>query len=138
MDIDSLSNVIIGAGILVHKALGPGLLESSYASCMAHELTSQRLHIECQKSLPIRYRGVHLDCSYRLDMVVENLIVVEFKSVAKLEPIHDAQMLTYLRLSRCTVGLIMNFNVVLSKNGLRRIVNGYSPPSLRTSRLCGE
>ena len=130
MDIDTLSNVIIGAAIIVHKVLGPGLLESSYEACTAYELTDRGIFVERQLALPIQYKGVRLDCGYRLDMVVDRRIIVEFKSVAKLEPIHDAQMLTYLRLSKLTVGLIMNFNVVLLKEGIRRIVRDYRSPSL--------
>lgn len=129
MDIDTLSNVIIGAGILVHRTMGPGLLESAYESCMAYELRSRGINIERQKPLPVRYKGVLLDCGYRLDMVVEQKIIVEFKAVAKLDPIHEAQMQTYLKISKYTVGLIMNFNVKLLKDGIRRFVHGYVPPT---------
>ena len=129
MDIDTLSNVIIGAGILVHRTMGPGLLESAYESCMAYELRSRGINIERQKPLPVRYKGVLLDCGYRLDMVVEQKIIVEFKAVAKLDPIHEAQMQTYLKISKYTVGLIMNFNVKLLKDGICRFVHGYVPPT---------
>ena len=129
MDIDTLSNVIIGAGILVHRTMGPGLLESAYESCMAYELRSRGINIERQKPLPVRYKGVLLDCGYRSDMVVEQKIIVEFKAVAKLDPIHEAQMQTYLKISKYTVGLIMNFNVKLLKDGIRRFVHGYVPPT---------
>jgi GxxExxY protein len=109
--------------------MGPGLLESAYESCMAYELRSRGINIERQKPLPVRYKGVLLDCGYRLDMVVEQKIIVEFKAVAKLDPIHEAQMQTYLKISKYTVGLIMNFNVKLLKDGIRRFVHGYIPPT---------
>jgi GxxExxY protein len=124
MKFDSLSNVVIGAGILVHRTLGPGLLESAYDGCMAYELASRGVQIERQKALPIEYRGVRLDCSYRLDMVVEKRIILEFKAVQKMDRIHEAQMLTYLRLSGCPIGLIMNFNVSRFKDGLKRLIHG--------------
>lgn len=128
MNIDSLSNVIIGAAIMVHRELGPGLLESTYEACTAYELTSRSIYVERQKALPVRYKGVLLDCGYRLDMVVQQMIVVEFKAVAKLDPIHDAQMQTYLRISKYTVGLILNFNVKVLKDGIRRLVYDYRTP----------
>ena len=127
MEFDRLSNVVIGAGIIVHKALGPGLLESAYEACAAYELTSQGLFVERQKPLPLEYKGVRLDCGYRMDLVVEGLVIVEIKSVAKLEPIHEAQLITYQRLSGIRVGLIMNFNVPRLKDGIKRIVNNYRP-----------
>lgn len=136
MEFDSLSNLIIGTAIVVHRELGPGLLESAYEACMAYELTSGGVRFERQKPLPIQYKGVRLDCGYRLDLVVANEIVVEIKSVDQILPIHQAQLLTYLRLSGCKVGLIINFNVPLLKDGLKRIVNGYVPS--RSSRLRGE
>lgn len=123
MEFDQLSNVVIGAGLLVHKTLGPGLLESSYETCFAYELSNHGIYIERQKPLPVQYKGVRLDCGYRLDIVVENRIVVEIKAVRKLQPIHHAQMLTYLTLSGYKIGLIMNFNVAMFKDGLKRIVN---------------
>jgi GxxExxY protein len=123
MNFDTLSNIVIGAGLIVHRALGPGLLESTYEACMAHELTNQRLYLERQKSLPLKYKGILLDCGYRMDIVVERRLVVEIKAIQRIEPIHEAQLLTYLRLSGCKVGLIMNFNVTLFRDGLKRIVN---------------
>ena len=125
MEFDRLSNIVIGAAIIVHKALGPGLLESAYEASMANELRSRGHKVERQRPLPLQYKGVRLDCGYRMDLVVESQIVVEIKSVARLEPIHEAQMLTYLRLSGCTVGLILNFNAIILKDGIKRIVNGY-------------
>ncbi len=137
MEFDSLSNIVIGAAILVHQELGPGLLESSYEPCLAYELSARSIRFERQKSLPIQYKGIRLDCGYRLDMIVEGRLVLEIKAVEKITPIHEAQLLTYLRLSRCEVGLIINFNVPMLKNGLKRVVNDYRPAS-RTSRLRGE
>jgi GxxExxY protein len=125
MEFDPLSKMVIGAAIVVHKALGPGLLESAYEACHGYELVERGFNIERQKPVLLKYKGVRLDCGYRLDMVVEDKIVVEIKSVAKLDPIHEAQMLTYLRISGYTLGLIINFNVVHLKDGLKRVVNGY-------------
>ena len=122
---------------MVHKELGPGLIESAYEACMAYDLTSRGIKVERQKPLPIQYKGIRLDCGYRMDMVVENKLVLEIKAVDQIAPIHEAQLLTYLRMSGCQVGLIMNFNVPLFKDGLKRIVNGYVPSS-RASRLRGE
>lgn len=136
MEFDALSNLVIGTAILVHKELGPGLLESAYETCLAYELAGRGVRFERQKPLPIQYKGVRLDCGYRLDLVVEKQIILEIKAVDQLAPLHEAQMLTYLRMSGCKVGLIMNFNVALFKDGLKRIVNGYVPS--RASRLRGE
>ena len=123
MDINQLSSKIIGAAIQVHKALGPGLLESAYEECICHELSSQGLSIERQKPLAINYKGIKLDCGYRLDIVVENTIIIELKSCKKIEPIHKAQLLTYLKLSGLNLGLILNFNVPVMRDGIVRIVN---------------
>lgn len=123
MDINKLSGKIIGAAIEVHKALGPGLLESVYEECMCHELGLQGLSFEKQKPLPIQYKGNKLDCGYRLDIVVENSIVLELKSCEKIEPIHRAQILTYLKLSDLHLGLILNFNTTVMRDGIFRVVN---------------
>ena len=123
MQFEPLSNIVIGVGLLIHKTLGPGLLESSYEACMAYELTSRGILVERQRPLPLHYKGVRLDCGYRLDMVVADQIVLELKAVEKLEAIHEAQLLTYLRLSGYRVGLLMNFNVLMFKDGMKRIVN---------------
>lgn len=117
-----LSNEIIGAAIEVHKQLGPGLLESAYEECLAHELTLRQVPFERQKPLPVIYKGTKLDVGYRLDLLVEGLIVVELKAIEKLARIHDAQMITYLKLTNCKLGLLLNFNVRLMKNGIKRIV----------------
>ncbi len=123
MDINQLSSKIIGAAIQVHKALGPGLLESAYEECICYELSYQGFSFERQKPLAINYKGVKLDCGYRLDIVVENTIILELKSCEKIEPIHKAQLLTYLKLSGLNLGLILNFNVPVMRDGIVRIVN---------------
>jgi GxxExxY protein len=123
--LDEISHRIIGAAIEVHRHLGPGLLESAYQSCLAFELKQLGLKVEEQKPLPVVYKQVKLDCGYRLDMVVEDEIIVEIKAIEKLLPIHDAQLLSYLRLTKKRVGLLMNFHVPVLKNGLKRIVNEF-------------
>jgi GxxExxY protein len=123
--LDALTEQIIGAAIAVHRELGPGLLESSYEACLTFELVERRLRFE-QKPLPLVYRGKALDCGYRIDLLVEEDVVVEVKSVERLEPIHTAQILSYLRLSSRKVGLLINFNVKwLANRGIRRVVNGF-------------
>lgn len=117
--------MIIGSAISVHKELGPGLLESAYEACLAYELTGKDLKIERQKSLPITYRGIQLDCGYRIDLLVEEKVIVEIKAVERMEPIHEAQLLSYLKLAGCEVGLLINFNVKILNNGIRRLVNKF-------------
>lgn len=119
-----LSQNIIGAAIEVHRQLGPGLLESAYEECLCHELTIQKMNFQRQQPLPVEYKKVKLDCGYRLDVVVEKLVIVELKAVNCLEPIHEAQILTYLKLTGLKLGLLINFNVPVLKDGVRRIVNG--------------
>ncbi len=121
---DELSHAIIGAAIEVHKHLGPGLLESAYEECLCRELSLRSIRFERQVQLPIEYKGVKLDCGYRLDLVVENLVIVEIKAVEKIEPVHEAQLLTYLRLRGLWLGLLINFNVPHLKEGVRRFVLG--------------
>jgi GxxExxY protein len=121
----NLTELIIGCAIKVHKALGPGLLESAYQECLYFELSKEGLVVEKEKSLPIVYEEVKLDCGYRIDLLVENQIVIEIKSVDELADIHLAQTLTYLKLSKNRLGLLINFNVVLLKDGIKRVVNGY-------------
>ena len=124
--LDALTQQIIGAAIAVHRELGPGLLESSYEAWLTFELVERRLRFERQKPLPLVYRGRTLDCGYRIDLLVEEEVVVEVKSVERLEPIHNAQVLSYLRLSSRKVGLLINFNVKwLADRGIRRVVNGF-------------
>ena len=122
--INRVTEAIIAGAIEVHRALGPGLLESTYEACLAAELQGRGLAVECQKLLPVIYKGTRVDCGYRIDLLVESQIVVELKSVQALDPVHEAQTLTYLRQSGCPVGLLINFNVTLLKNGLKRFVNG--------------
>jgi len=126
VDINELSSKIIGAAIEVHKALGPGLLESAYEECLCHELKLRGLSFESQKPLPVVYKEKKLDCGYRLDMVVENAIILELKSCGKVEPIHKAQLLTYLKLSGLTLGLLLNFNVSVMREGIVRIVHKFN------------
>jgi len=122
MKFDKLSNQIIGCAIEVHKALGPGLLESTYEQCLAYELNKARLRFELQKALPVDYKGCHLDCGYRIDILVEDQIIVELKAVEKLIPLYEAQLLTYMKLSDVLIGLLINFNVLRIKDGIRRFV----------------
>ena len=121
-EVERVAQVVVDAGLKVHKALGPGLLESAYEHCLAYELGARGVSLRRQAALPIRYDGVQLDAGYRLDLVVENAIIVEIKSVDGLTPLHQAQLLTYLKLSGCRLGLLMNFNVPLFKQGLTRLV----------------
>ena len=117
-----LTEKIIGAAIAVHKELGPGLLESAYEACLVYELVQAGLKVESQKPLSVSYRGVQVDCGYRIDLLVENQIILELKSVENIEPIHEAQLLSYLKLSGYKIGLLINFNVKLLRNGIRRFV----------------
>ena len=119
---EQLTEQIIGAAIEVHRELGPGLLESAYEQCFCHELRLLGLSFRCQIDLPVTYKGLKFDCGYRVDVVVEDSVVVELKSVEQVLPIHQAQLLTYLRLSGKRVGLLINFNVALLKNGIIRRV----------------
>ena len=120
MNLNELSYKIIGCAFDVHKALGPGLLESTYEKCMCYELEKLNIKYERQKALPIKYKGILLDNSYRIDILVEDKIVIELKSVDILQPIHSAQLLTYLKLSQKPLGLLINFNVTNLQNGIRR------------------
>lgn len=128
-----ITEKIIGSAIKVHRALGPGLLESAYEVCTAYELAQDGLRVEQQKPLPLIYREVKLDCGYRLDLCVEKEVIVEIKSVENLLPIHEAQLLSYLKLSGCKVGLLINFNVKILKDGIRRVVNNF-PDSQKALR----
>jgi GxxExxY protein len=119
---NEITREIIGAAIEVHKRLGPGLLESAYEACLAEELRRRNLKVAQQVGLPVVYKETKLDCGYRLDLIVESKIVVELKSVDALAPIHEAIILTYLRLSGHKIGLLINFNVAILKDGLRRFV----------------
>ena len=120
--LNEITEKIIGSAIAVHKELGPGLLESAYEACLIFELVQGRLKVESQKTLPVCYRGVQLDCGYRIDLLVEKEIVVELKAIEKIEPIYEAQLLSYLKLSGSKVGLLINFHTKLLKHGIRRFV----------------
>ncbi|APG28944.1 GxxExxY protein [Syntrophotalea acetylenivorans] len=124
-ELDQLTNAIIGAAIAVHRELGPGLLESAYEACLAFELTERGLQVERQKPLPVAYRGIQLDCGYRLDLLIENKVILELKTVDRLQPIHDAQLLSYLKVAQQKVGLLINFHSLRVKDGIKRIVNKY-------------
>ncbi len=117
-----LTGQVIKAAVAVHRALGPGLLESAYQACLAREFSLQGIGFEQEKALPIEYKGVWLDCGYRLDFLVGGKVVVELKAVDEIHPIHEAQLLTYLKLTGCKVGLLINFNVPLLKRGIKRMV----------------
>jgi GxxExxY protein len=120
MEINQITQKIIGCAIEVHKNLGPGLLESAYEECLAFELVKTGLKIERQKSTPVVYKTIKLDCGYRIDILVENIVVVELKTVDEFNPVHEAQILTYLKFAGKSIGLLINFNVTVLKNGIRR------------------
>ena len=124
MDENGLSGEIIGAAIEVHRHLGPGLLESVYEQCLAHELRQRGIPFELQKPLPVEYKGVRLDCGFRLDFLVGGLVVVELKAVDAFTPLHQAQVMTYLRLTGCKLGLLLNFNEWRMADGVKRVVLG--------------
>ena len=122
MEFDALSNRVIGCAIEVHRTLGPGLLESTYERCLSHELALTGIPHEVQAPLPVVYKGIELDCGYRIDMLIDGRIILELKSVDRLLPIHEAQLLTYMKLSRIPTGLLINFDVRLLPDGLKRMV----------------
>ena len=128
--LDQITRRIIGGAIEVHKTVGPGLLESAYQACLAFELREAGLKVEEQLPLPVVYKIVRLDCGYRIDLLVETEILVEIKAIESLAPIHDAQLLSYLRLSGKRVGLLMNFHARVLKDGLKRIVNEFPDSAL--------
>ncbi len=120
---NEISGIILDSSIKVHKELGPGLLESSYQSCLSFELEKRGLFVETEKTMPLIYDGLKMDIGYRIDMMIENKVIVEIKSVSELTDLHMAQVLTYLKLSGCKLALLINFNVTLLKEGFRRVVN---------------
>ena len=131
--LNKITETIIGVAINIHRALGTGLLESAYEACMVYDLIQVGMKVEQQKPLPVVYRGVKLECGYRLDLMIENEVVVEIKSIDKLLPIHKAQLMSYLKLADCKVGLLINFNVEILKDGIQRVVNNF-PDSPRPPR----
>lgn len=128
MDTSALTGQIIGAAMKVHTELGPGVLERAYEACLAHELRKQGLQVEVQSPQPIEYDGEIIEVGYKLDLLVENLVIVELKAVQALLPIHEAQLLSYLRLGHKEVGLLINFHVVHLRDGIKRMVNNYQRP----------
>ena len=120
---NELTSSIIGAAIDVHRTLGPGLMESVYTPCLIYELTVRKLRFVTQRTLPIVYKSLTLEACYRLDLIVEDKIIVEVKAVAALSPLHDAQVLTYMALAKCPIGLVINFNVARLVDGVRRLIN---------------
>ena len=122
MEFDGLSNRVIGCAIEVHRHLGPGLLESTYRQCLAHELKLNGIAFRMEHPQPVEYKGIRLDCGYRLDLLVEDALIIDLKSVEEFKGIHEAQLLTYMKLAGVKVGLLMNFNVTKLKDGIRRFV----------------
>lgn len=123
MTVDQITHKIIGCSFTIHRALGPGLLESAYLNCFGHELRREGLNVEMQKQLPLIYNGIRTKKGYRVDLLVENCVIVEVKAAKKIHPIEESQLHTYLRLSNLKIGLILNFNVRWMKDGIRRIIN---------------
>jgi GxxExxY protein len=124
-ELNQITQTIIGAAIEVHKNLGPGLLESAYETCLAFELAERGVKVEKQKPLPLMYKGITLDCGYRLDLLVEGKAIIEIKAVDEMNPVYNAQLLSYLKLTNCKIGLLINFNVLKLTNGITRIVNNF-------------
>jgi GxxExxY protein len=123
IEIEELAHRVIGMAIEVHKELGPGLLESTYQACLLHELLNFGYKVEKEKSIPVKYKGMEIDCGYRIDMLIEKKLVIELKSVNEITSIHLAQTLTYLKLGNFKLGLLINFNEQLLKNGIKRVIN---------------
>jgi GxxExxY protein len=135
VDLNAITSGVIAAAIEVHRHLGPGLLESAYQECICYELSQIGLSFTREVALPLNYKGLKLDCSYRIDLLVEDSVLVELKSVEQLIPIHSAQLLTYLRASHKQIGLLINFNVPVLKDGIKRMVNDYTGLPLSSLRL---
>ncbi len=121
---NEIANIIIGCAIDIHRSLGPGLLESAYQECLCYKLAKEGLKLHKEKPMPLVYEDVHLDCGYRIDILVEDKVVIEIKSVEALNDVHMAQTLTYMKLGNYRLGLLINFNVNLLKHGVRRVING--------------
>ncbi len=122
MEFDELSNKVIGLAIEVHRELGPGLLENTYKQCLAYELSQARIKFQMEAELPVRYKTMRISCGYRIDLLIENKLIVELKSVDEIHPIHEAQLLTYMKLAKIKIGLLMNFNEKMLKDGIKRFV----------------
>jgi GxxExxY protein len=131
--VNEITEAVIGAAIEVHRTLGPGLLESAYEECLCRELALRRIPFERQVSLPVEYKGLRLDCGYRIDLLADSQVVVEIKAVEELLPVHEAQLLTYLKVGAWKVGLLINFNTALLKRGIRRLVSGLEEAEQRTA-----
>ncbi|ADR20566.1 hypothetical protein MATR_18110 [Marivirga tractuosa] len=125
MNENELSKIIIGSAIKVHQSLGPGLLENAYQECLFYELKNQNLAVIKEKSMPVIYEEIKMDCGYKIDLLVEDKVVIELKSVDKLNDVHKAQALTYMKLGHYKLGLLINFNVSFLKSGIKRLINGY-------------
>ncbi len=123
MEIEDIAKIIVDSAIKVHRTLGPGLLESAYQQCLAYELRKRELRVETEVELPLKYEAVQINVGYRVDMLVENQVIIENKTVDELAPIYQAQLLTYLKLCDCRLGFLLNWNVPLMKNGIKRMVN---------------
>ena len=122
MEFDELSNRVIGLAIEVHRELGPGLLENTYKQCLVYELSQAQIKFQIEVELPVQYKKMHISCGYRIDMLIENKLIIELKSVDVIHPIHEAQLLTYMKLAKIKIGLLMNFNEKILKNGIKRFV----------------
>ena len=125
--INRITSTIIESAIQIHRAVGPGLLEKAYWGCLCFEVSSAGLRIETEKALPLVYRGVNIDCAYRADLIVEGLVIVEVKALNGLAPIHSRQLLTYLRIANCPLGLLLDFGCLTMRAGIKRVINGYLP-----------
>ena len=138
MDIEEVASTIVDAAVKVHRTLGPGLLESAYQKCLAYELNKRGLHVDSEVTLPVHYDGIQVDVGYRVDMIVESCVVIENKTVDQLEPIHEAQLLTYLKLGDYRLGFLLNWNSTLIKHGIKRIVNNLPEPGRRVNIMRGN
>ena len=125
MDIEAIATKIVNSSLSVHKALGPGLLESVYQKCLAYELENEGLNVKCEIPVPVKYNDINMDMGFRADMIVDNSIIIENKTVDQIHPIHEAQLLTYLKVTNIQLGFLLNWNVTLMKNGIKRMVNNY-------------
>ncbi|HWR50235.1 MAG TPA: GxxExxY protein [Bryobacteraceae bacterium] len=138
MQANEVTHQVIGAAVEVHRSLGPGLLESAYMQCLCRELSLRNVSFRTELRLPVEYKGIRLDCGYRIDMLVEESVVIEAKSVEAILPIYEAQLLTYLRLGGWKIGLLINFNVPVLRDGIRRKVLDLEEVSSAPLRLCGD